>query len=139
MSLYLADFNLVACDLVRFHLTVILKQNVCKLFIQHLVHANDCCISRNVGRTKINSVFKYFKTSKRVKTEHLWRRILKVFQMKVLNLVLHHIIVFSETGLFLTDFLKSNKATFATDKIIILYITFEIKTWSFFSDNGFTL
>ena len=28
MSLYLADFNLVTYDLVRFHLIVILKQNV---------------------------------------------------------------------------------------------------------------
>ena len=28
MRLYLAYFNFVACDLVRFHLIVILKQNV---------------------------------------------------------------------------------------------------------------
>ena len=40
MSLYLADFNLVACDFIRFHLIVILKQ--CKLFIQHLVLDIDC-------------------------------------------------------------------------------------------------
>ena len=28
MNLYVADFNLVACDLVSFHLIVILKQNL---------------------------------------------------------------------------------------------------------------
>ena len=28
----------------------------CKLFIQNLVLDNDCCISRNVGKTKINLV-----------------------------------------------------------------------------------
>ena len=54
MSLYLGDFNLVACVLVRFHWIVILKQ--CKLLIQHMVLDNDCCISRNVARTKINLV-----------------------------------------------------------------------------------
>ena len=53
MSLYLGDLNLVACDWVRFHLIVILKQ--CKLFIQH--HDNDCsAVSQNIGRTKINLV-----------------------------------------------------------------------------------
>ena len=54
MNLYSADCSLVACDFVTFHLVVILKQ--CKLFIQHLVLDNDCCISRNVGTTKINLV-----------------------------------------------------------------------------------
>ena len=28
----------------------------CKIFIQHLVLNNDCCISRNVSRTKTNFV-----------------------------------------------------------------------------------
>ena len=28
----------------------------CKVFIQHLVLNNDCCFSRNVGKTKINLV-----------------------------------------------------------------------------------
>ena len=31
MRLYFAYFNLVACDLVRFHLIVILKQNLKKM------------------------------------------------------------------------------------------------------------
>ena len=56
MDLYLADFNLVACDLVRLYLIVILKQNVNFSFNIYLVLDNDCCISRNVGRTKINLV-----------------------------------------------------------------------------------
>ena len=56
MGLYLADFNLVACDLVRLYLIVILKQNVNFSFNIYLVLDNDCCISRNVGRTKINLV-----------------------------------------------------------------------------------
>ena len=38
-----------------FHLRVIF-QTECKLFIQHLVLDNDCCISRNVARTEINLV-----------------------------------------------------------------------------------
>ena len=56
MNLYLADFNVVAFDLVRFHLIVILRQNVNFSFNIYLVLDNDCCISRNVGRTKINLV-----------------------------------------------------------------------------------
>ena len=44
---YLADFNLLTCDFVRFHFLVILKQ--CKVFIQYLVLDNDCCISGNAG------------------------------------------------------------------------------------------
>ena len=51
MRLYLAYFNLVACDLVPFDSNF---ETECKLFTQHLVLDNDCCISRNVGRTKIN-------------------------------------------------------------------------------------
>ena len=53
MRLYLAYFNLVACDLVPFDSNF---ETECKLFTQHLVLDNDCCISRNVGRTKINLV-----------------------------------------------------------------------------------
>ena len=46
-----------ACDFVRFHLRVISKQNVNFSFnIQHLALDNDCCISRDIGRTKINLV-----------------------------------------------------------------------------------
>ena len=56
MDLYLADFSLVACDLVRLYLIVILKQNVNFSFNIYLVLDNDCCIGRNVGRTKINLV-----------------------------------------------------------------------------------
>ena len=38
--------------------TVIFKdyETECELFTQHLVFDNDCCISQNVGRTKINLV-----------------------------------------------------------------------------------
>ena len=53
MRLYLAYFNLVACDLVPFDSNF---ETECKLFTQHLVLGNDCCISRNVGRTKINLI-----------------------------------------------------------------------------------
>ena len=53
MRLYLAYFNLVACDLVPFDSNF---ERECKLFTQHVVLDNDCCISRNVGRTKINLV-----------------------------------------------------------------------------------
>ena len=53
MRLYLAYFNLVACDLVPFDSNF---ETECKLFTQHLVLDNDCCISQNVGRTKINLV-----------------------------------------------------------------------------------
>ena len=51
MRLYLAYFNLVACDLVPFDSNF---ETECKLFTQHLVLDNDCCISRNVRRTKTN-------------------------------------------------------------------------------------
>ena len=50
--LYLADFNPVACDFVRFHLIVIVKQNV----NFSLVFDNSSCISQNVGRTEIKLV-----------------------------------------------------------------------------------
>ena len=53
MSLYLADFDLVACDIVPFDSNF---ETECKPSIQHLVLENDCCISRNVGRTKKNLV-----------------------------------------------------------------------------------
>ena len=53
MRLYLAYFNLVACDLVPFDSNF---ETECKLFTQHLVLDNDCCISRNVGRTKMKLV-----------------------------------------------------------------------------------
>ena len=53
MRLYLAYFNLVACDLVPFDSNF---ETECKLFTQHLVLDNDFCINRNVGRTKINLV-----------------------------------------------------------------------------------
>ena len=53
MRLYLAYFNLVACDLVPFDSNF---ETECKLFTQHLVLDNDCCISENVRRTKINLV-----------------------------------------------------------------------------------
>ena len=53
MRLYLAYFNLVACDLVPFDSNF---GTECKLFTQHLVLDNDCCISQNVGRTKMNLV-----------------------------------------------------------------------------------
>ena len=57
MSLYLADFNLVACDLVRFVPFDSNFETECKLLVtQDLVRDNDCCISRNVGRIKINLV-----------------------------------------------------------------------------------
>ena len=49
MSLYLADFDLVACDIVPFDSNF---ETECKPSIQHLVLENDCCISRNFGRTK---------------------------------------------------------------------------------------
>ena len=41
----------------------------------------------------LQPVFKYFKHLILVQTKWLWRRILKVCQMKVLNLLLHHIII----------------------------------------------
>ena len=53
MRLYLAYFNLVACDLVPFDSNF---ETECKLFTQHLVLDNYCCISRNIGKTKINLV-----------------------------------------------------------------------------------
>ena len=53
MRLYLAYFNLVACDLVPFDSNF---ETECKLFTQYLVLDNDCCIIRNVGRTEINLV-----------------------------------------------------------------------------------
>ena len=53
MRLYLAYFNLVACDLVPFDSNF---ERECKLFTQHVVLDDDCCISWNVGRTKINLV-----------------------------------------------------------------------------------
>ena len=37
-ELYLVDFNLVACDFVRFHLIVILKQDVKFSFAVRLIH-----------------------------------------------------------------------------------------------------
>ena len=53
MRLYLAYFNLVTCDLVPFDSNFETER---KLFTQNLVLDNDCHISRNVGRTKINLV-----------------------------------------------------------------------------------
>ena len=43
--LYLADFNLVACDFISFQLIVISKQNV---------NFHSICSPWNVGRTEIN-------------------------------------------------------------------------------------
>ena len=41
--------------IIWFHLRVLFETE-CKFFIQHLVLDNDCCISRNIGRTEINLV-----------------------------------------------------------------------------------
>ena len=52
MRLYLAYFNLVACDLVPFDSNF---ETECKLFTQHLVLGSDCCISQNVEGRSLDS------------------------------------------------------------------------------------
>ena len=41
---------------VYFSSSNVSTETKCKLFTQHIVLYNDCCISRNVGRTEINLV-----------------------------------------------------------------------------------
>ena len=71
---------------------------------------------------------------------------LNVSQMKVLNLLLHQELDYLNYPKFRVKFegscLTTNKAVFGSDKIgsdkiINLYIVLEIKSWSFYTDNGF--
>ena len=106
MRLYLAYFNLVACDLVPFDSNF---ETECKLFTQHLVLDNDCWISRNIWKTKISLV-----TSNNLHVLYFWKWNSALFSPRSKNkkFTARKFLIFQETKALKKFLIFSQKRAF---------------------------